>query len=68
MRFLVVGVVLHFEVFRRVVAVIVMLASWMVVLGRERGACKHRQEQSDCEDLAHARILTRTRPLSAEPQ
>lgn len=68
MRFLVVGVVLRFVVFRRVVAVINMLASSMVVFGRKRGACKHHQEQSYCEELAHARILTWTRPLSAEPR
>lgn len=41
MRFLVVGVMLRFVVFRSVVAVINMLVSSMVVLGRKRGACNH---------------------------
>jgi len=67
MRFLVVGVMLRFVVFRSVVAVINMLASSMVVFGRKRWACKHHQEQSHREELAHGRILTRTRPRRAKP-
>jgi len=67
MRFLVVGVVLRFVVFRGVVAVINMLAGSVVVPGCESGACERRQKQSHDDELAHARILTRTLPLSARP-
>lgn len=67
MRFLMVGVVLRFVVFRGVVAVINMLVTGMLVLGRKRRACKHHQEQRHRKELAHGRILTRTRPLSAKP-
>jgi hypothetical protein len=68
MRFLVVGVVLRFVVFRGVVAVVVVLARRLVVLrGRERGACKYRQKQRHDEKPAHARILSRARSPSAKP-
>jgi hypothetical protein len=68
MRFLMVGVMLRFVVLRGVVAVVLVLARRLVVLAaRERGACEYRQKQSYCQELAHARILTRTRSRRAHP-
>ena len=67
-NFLVVGVMLRFVVLRGVIAQVRVFGGSLVVLAaRERGACKHRQKESDHQELAHARILTRTRSLSAKP-
>ena len=68
MRLLMVGVVLRFVVFRGVVAVVLVLARRLVVLAaREHGARENRQKQRHRKELAHGRILTRTRPLSTNP-